>query len=428
MNELRPRTRRRGPSPIARHGILRSPSPIAAILKFLGIAVAVVSVSALSVTAIAVADVISSVKPGVDIGHSGEAPPTVGPIEGAVNILLAGSDSGDGDPKYGKREENLNDVTILLHIAADHKSAVVVSFPRDMFVPIPACPKPDGSGNYSAMSLQKINVTLTYGGLPCTVLTVEQLTGLDIGYAAQIGFHGVAAMSNALGGVPVCVAEPINDRWTNLHLTAGEHVLQGEDALKFLRVRHGIGDGSDLGRISNQQVFLSSLMRTVKSSETLTNPLTLLKLAKAAASNMILSTSLNHIDTMISIAMALKNIDLKDFVFVQYPTSNATVGTQSGVLPITSAAELLISAIANDEQITLSGGTGIGAVEPSKSPSPSTTPSHTPSTTPSPSSTGSGTSSPSPSSSAPAVVLPDYVTGQTAIEQTCSKGRPVSRQ
>ncbi|MBK0297254.1 LCP family protein, partial [Bacillus sp. S34] len=70
-------------------------------------------------------------------------------------------------------------------------------------------------------------------------------------------------------------------------------------ALAFLRSRHGVGDGSDLGRISSQQVFLSSLLRTVKSNDTLTSPTTLYKLARAAASNMQLSQSLNDVGTMV---------------------------------------------------------------------------------------------------------------------------------
>ena len=87
-----------------------------------------------------------------------------------------------------------------------------MSIPRDLLVPIPSCPKEDGSGNYSAMSRQKINESLTYGGLRCTVMTVEKLTGLEIAYAAKIEFDGVIAMSTAVGGVDVCLAAPIKDQ------------------------------------------------------------------------------------------------------------------------------------------------------------------------------------------------------------------------
>ena len=137
---------------------------------------------------------------------------------------------------------------MLLHISEDHTSATVVSFPRDMFVNIPGCIDTDGSEIYA--SAQKINTTYFYGGLPCTVKTVENITGLTIPFAAEIEFYGVVGLSNALGGVTVCVAEEIQDDYTGLYLTPGEHTLQGMDALQFLRTRHGVGDGSDITRIS----------------------------------------------------------------------------------------------------------------------------------------------------------------------------------
>ncbi|WP_346234374.1 LCP family protein, partial [Parafrigoribacterium mesophilum] len=74
----------------------------------------------------------------------------------------------------------LNDVNILHHVSQDQTNAVAVSIPRDLIVPIPTCPKENGKGNYGAMSAQPINSTLSYGGLPCTVITVEAHTGLKI--------------------------------------------------------------------------------------------------------------------------------------------------------------------------------------------------------------------------------------------------------
>ena len=88
----------------------------------------------------------------------------------------------------------------------------------------------------------------------------------------MITFDGVIEMSNALGGVDVCVTQRIRDTDTGLDLSAGTHSLQGKDALEFLRTRHGVGDGSDLARISSQQVFLSSMMRKIISGGTLGSP------------------------------------------------------------------------------------------------------------------------------------------------------------
>ena len=221
-------------------------------------------------------------------------------------------------PRYGERGENLNDVTILLHISPVSNSAIAVSLPRDLYVPISGCE--DGNPG-----TRKINEALTYGGLACAVSTVENLTGLQIGYAAKIEFDGVIAMSNAVGGVDGlrrrADPRPARSRSTSRRASTRS---QGWDALQFLRSRHGVGDGSDTTRISNQQLFLSALMRKIKSEGTLTNPLTIYALAKAAASNMQLSTSLSSLDTMASMALAVKNIPLANIAFVTYP-SGATV-------------------------------------------------------------------------------------------------------
>ncbi|MET0844049.1 MAG: LCP family protein, partial [Mycetocola sp.] len=319
-----PVRRHRRSSSTVRHGQLRRSSTAGVIARFVAAVLAVVLVSGSAIAAYAVWDIASSVAPPVTLANEtpGVSAPDIDAIEGGVNLLLVGSDSRQGqDAIFGdasKETAVLNDVTMLLHISEDHSSATVVSFPRDMFVPIPACPKEDG-GTYDSMTAQKINTTLSYGGLACTVLTVEKLTGLSIPFAAEVQFDGVIELSTAVGGVDVCVAEPIADDYTQTYLDAGTHTLEGMAALQFLRTRHGVGDGSDLGRISNQQVFLSSLVRTLKSSETLTNPSKLFGIAKAAASNMTLSTSLSNINTMVSIAMAMKDIPLEQVVFAQYP-------------------------------------------------------------------------------------------------------------
>lgn len=93
------------------------------------------------------------------------------------------------------------------------------------------------------------------------MLTLENLTSMDIGYAGLITFDGVIAMSNAIGGVKVCLTEPIVDPKTDLDLPAGTNKLKGKEALQFLRTRAGVGDGSDVSRISNQQVFMSAMVR-----------------------------------------------------------------------------------------------------------------------------------------------------------------------
>ena len=389
--------------PIARHGRLPRSRPWATVLRFVATTLAVVLVSAGAVAGYAVYDVAKSVRPGVKlIGQTDGPPRNIGSFKGGINVLVAASDSGGGDVgTYGKRGEHLNDVTMLLHVSADHTNATVVSFPRDMIVPIASCPNPTG-GNFPAQT-NKINVALTYGGLACIVKTVENLTGLTIPFAALTEFQGVVGLSNAVGGVTVCIAKAIHDEQISFDLAAGQQTLVGQQAVQFLRVRYGVGDGSDLARISNQQLFLSALVRKIKTPETLGNPIKAYTLAKAVIGNTTRSDSLNSVTTLVSMALAVKDISFDKVVFVQYPASYGSAAGQNGVLPIRSAADILFTALKNDRPVSLTGKTGDGT---------STDPTAT--VAPAPSGTASG---------APVVKLPSNATGQTAAQATCTKGQ-----
>jgi LCP family protein required for cell wall assembly len=407
------------------------------LLRIAGTALVVLLVSATAVAGFAIWNVTSGLGPGVSLPNDTAGPvPEIGAIDGGVNLLLVGSDSGEGDPAYGPRGENLNDVTMLLHIAQDHSSATVVSFPRDMLVEIPACP-PSADGEAKGTTggfSDKINTTLSYGGLACTVAAVQNLTGLTIPFAGKIEFNGVIEMSNAVGGVPVCVADRIDDTYTGLVLEPGTHVLQGTQALQFLRTRHALVSGSDLARIGNQQAFLASLARTIKSDGTLNDPIKLYGIAKAAADNMVLSTSLQKLDTMVSIALALKDIDLADVNFVQYPVAEV----DGDIEPLTEDAAALFDALANDMPITLSGALGEAnlvaptvpatavATAPATLPAPVKTVDPDAITAPGATNPASGppamAPTPSPTDSGP-VRLPPSISGQSAAEATCTVGQ-----
>ena len=378
-------------------------------LSFVAATIAVVLVSAGAVAGFAVYDVAKSVKPGVKlIGETKGPPPDISSFETGFNVLVAASDSGGGDVgTYGKRGEHLNDVTMLLHVSADHTNATVVSFPRDLIVPIASCPNPKG-GNFPAQT-NKINVALTYGGLACIVKTVEDLTGLSIPFAALTEFQGVVGLSNAVGGVTVCIAKAIHDEQISFDLDAGQQTLVGQRAVQFLRVRYGLDGGTDIARISNQQLFLSALVRKIKTPETLGNPIKVYELATAVAQNMTLTNSLKNPTTLPSMALALKNISFDDIVFVQYPGSYGSEVGQNGVLPARSSADVLFTALQNDQRVSLTGKTGEGTTTD-------------PTVTVAPAPTGSaalgGTASPAPS-----VQLPSNATGQTAAQSTCTKGQ-----
>ena len=125
-------------------------------------------------------------------------------------------------------------------------------------------------------------------------------------------------ITNAIGGVEVCIANGIRPD-TGINWPAGNRTIQGMDALQFLRTRHGVGNGSDLGRISNQQQYMSRLARKLVSEEVLSNPATLFKLATTAVDNITPSQTLTNPLTLVQIALAVKNVPFNEIVFIQYP-------------------------------------------------------------------------------------------------------------
>ena len=387
------------PQTVARHGRLKSHT-LAAVLKFVGAALVVVLVSGASIAAITYWRLTSQIQDNSVIIEGDEgAPPGIGSYEGGFNILIVGSDTRVGQSGLGGSEDEVegerNDVTILLHVSADQTNAVAVSFPRDLVVEIPDCV--DADGNTKEVSTETINTALYYGGLACAAKTVSQLTGLEVQFAGKMDFIGVVHMADAIGGVDVCVTGPVYDEETGLDLpAAGTYPLTGYDALRFLRSRSGVGDGSDLTRISSQQVYLAALVRKLKSSETLSDPGKVLGLANVAASSMELSSRLASVDTMVSIALALKDIPLENVKFVTYPSAVDGDGT---VQPRVELATQLFDLIRADQpfQFAQIGDDRGSTLDPNAPvPDPSATP--------------------APPSDAPVVDLP----GSSAADHTCS--------
>ena len=402
---------------IARHGRLRRNGPVRAVITALAAGLSVLLVSTLAVAGIAVWQVSSRVADNaINIGGVDEAapPPNLGAFESGFNILIVGADNdADQGLAYGERDATLNDVNILVHVSADHSNAVVVSIPRDLIVAHPECTNADTGEVFGALSAAPINEAMARGGLPCVVDTVEGLTGLDVPYAGLTSFNGVVQMSDAIGGVPICLTEAIDDPLADLSLPAGPSVVSGEEALGFLRSRKG-GDGSDLSRISSQQIYLASLMRTVQSDGTLTDLSKLYGLANAASANIKLSTSLARTDTMVSMAMALKDVDLERLVFVQYPGTTDDPNYPGKVVPTQYLADELFGKIAADVPFSLTPA--VPAEEPVEAAPPVDAPEGTvpEGTVP------EGTVPPEAVEAAPEAI--DGLTGRTAGDESCAAG------
>jgi LCP family protein required for cell wall assembly len=240
---------------------------------------------------------------------------------GVLNILLLGSQTRDGQGRgFGTDPgTDLSDTSMLVHLSANHRHAVVISIPRDLLVYRPACKARVGTGTVQAQQGAMIDSAMSVGGPTCAVATFEDLTGIRIDHFIRMDFNGFRKMVDALGGVEVCLRQPVNDPFSHLHLGKGLHLVTGDQALAFVRTRHGVGNGGDLGRIELQQEFLSSLATKIESTGTLTNPVRLYQLADAATQSLTLDPGLGSVSKLVSLAASLRSLRTKDITFITMP-------------------------------------------------------------------------------------------------------------
>ncbi|MER7766435.1 LCP family protein [Kitasatospora sp. NPDC096140] len=243
---------------------------------------------------------------------------TVG-ARGAENILLIGSDdrSGSNGSYGGQAGTERSDTTILLHLAADRKHATAVSVPRDVMVSVPACEQPDGTR--SKPVLMQFNRAFETGGPACSIRTVEQLSGIRIDHYVILDFSGFKTIVNAIGGVEVCVPQPIHDKDAKLDLPAGRQTLHGEQALGYVRARESLGDGSDTQRMGRQQQFLAALIRKVESQGVLLNPTRLWPVLDAATSSVRADGGLSSLGALYDLTQDLRGIPSANVVFLTAP-------------------------------------------------------------------------------------------------------------
>lgn len=278
---------------------------------------------------------IKSLDVSSQLDGSTSSPETAGLVYDAdgntkpLNVLLMGTDTrtGKGNQGYGKKGMNYgerSDTTILLHVSADRSNAIAVSIPRDTLTHIPTCENSKGQtvGNKTA----KFNDAYSIGGPACTIKTVNELTGMDITNFVKIDFGGFKKIVNAVGGVEICLTEPVKDRQSGLNLPAGKQTVTGEEALAFVRIRHNIGDGSDTSRIRRQQAFISSLSRKVLSSGTLLNPASVIGLLDAATQAITADPQMADLKQLQELVLSMKDINPKNLTFLTMPWKPAGDG------------------------------------------------------------------------------------------------------
>jgi LCP family protein required for cell wall assembly len=241
---------------------------------------------------------------------------------GVQNILILGSQTRDGQgPGFGyDPNTNLSDNLLLVHLNAAHTHATVVSIPRDTMVYEPACKSRFGNYTVPAQQQAIIDGAMNLGGPTCAVATVEHLTGIQMDHFIEFDFNSFRTMVDTLGGVEVCVPQAIDDPYSNLHISAGKHLITGNEALAFVRTRHGVGDGSDLGRIELQQEFFSSLIQKIESQGILDNPVQLYDIANTATQSVTVDPGLGSISRLLSLAGTLRHLHTRDVNFVTMPT------------------------------------------------------------------------------------------------------------
>ncbi|MEV7769435.1 LCP family protein [Microbacterium sp. NPDC086615] len=402
---------------VAQHARLRSPHPFTQLVKLLAVAATVVLVAVAGVTAYTAVDLTSEyVAEAVVVENQPAIPPDLGQLEGGVNMMVVGIDACEEQLKalFGERcegpdaEGQLNDVNILLHISDAPRRVTVVSFPRDLLFEAPACDTPDG-GRWGGGPVQ-INEIYSYGGLSCVMTAVSDMSGQQVQFGAMVTFGGVIEITNAIGGVEICLASPMRDENTAIDWPAGPRTIQGYEALQFLRTRYGVG-GSDLARISNQQQYMSRLARKLVSEEVLSNPATVFRLASTGLRNVTPTQSLTNPLTLVQIASAVKDVPFEDIVFVQYPTVTAS-SDANRVEPNYAAAQVLWDALSANQGIEVTGAVGANdGVVAEPAPGETAAPTDAPEVEP-------GTVDPTTGS----VALPESITGSSAAQQTCSNG------
>jgi LCP family protein required for cell wall assembly len=235
----------------------------------------------------------------------------------ALNYLVIGSDSRDLDVERGR-----SDVIILMHISDDRERVDLIHFPRDYFVDIPGSSRPN-----------KINAAYSYGGAPLLVETIQPLVGVPVDSVVIFNFESFKAMTNAVGGVEVNVAQ------ASPGFPEGTMKMDGATGLEFVRERYALSQG-DISRGQRQQAFMKAVMLKVLSRETLTNPGRLSEVVDAATTNLTVDDNLDMTE-MRSLAFSMRGLRGNDIHFETAPWSGIGNDPVAGSIVIPAEEQLL---------------------------------------------------------------------------------------
>ena len=279
----------------------------------------------------------------------------------AINILLVGTDkrTGKGNEGYGdKNSSGHADTTLVLHVSKDRSNATVLSIPRDLITDIPDCPTTQEDGSEKVIpGKQRTRFNNSLGQEErtpsCTMRTITELTGLKMDHFMVADFNAVKTLTSAVGGVDVCLAKDIKDPDSKLDLPKGEHTIEGEEALAFVRTRHSVGFGGDLSRIELQQQFLGSMLRKLKSNDTLTSPGKMIKLAEAGTKALTVDSQISTIKKLADLGAELGKFDTKNLTFATVPVDdNPAEKVKATVVLREPQAQQLFAMVRDDVSLT----------------------------------------------------------------------------
>lgn len=281
-------------------------------------------------------------------------------LDGAdQNILLVGNDSRAGASpaelralSTGNDGGSINaDTMIVLHVPASGGKATLISFPRDSWVAIPGHGKgkinaayPDGYN--AAKNAGQSETAAESAGLLLTIKTISALTGLHIDHYMQVNLLGFYRISEAIGGVTVCLnaaqnpntdSDAFGKGYSGINLPKGISVIKGKQALAFVRQRHGLPRG-DLDRIKRQQYFLASAFHKIESAGVLLNPFKLHRLLSAVGSSLLVDPTLN----LLSLGRQFEAMSTGDITFTTLPNNGPQTiypdGVQTSIVQVDTAA------------------------------------------------------------------------------------------
>lgn len=269
------------------------------------------------------------------------------------NILVLGSDSragANGELDHGDVSGSRSDTNMLVHIPEGRKKATAISIPRDTLVTRPECKDKNGKTIPGANRVMINGIIGSGGGPACVVKTIEKMSGIRVDHLVKVEFAGFKGLVDALGGVDVTLDKPIKG---GLNLDAGTHRLNGEDSLKFVRTRHGYGDGSDLGRIDLQQKFMIAMLSEIKKQDMLSSPAKLYKLADAGTKALTTDAELGSLKGLSDFGQSMNGVDPATMETIMLPVAYDKID-KNRVVAVEPQSGQLWEALRNDQPIPAS--------------------------------------------------------------------------